>query len=144
MCPNPFFFITSAILWGFCCFFWFMCILHCLCKWLVGVSDQEKSWPLPLKLISPFWSNPLNLCSLPSLSADYSIYQCYPFLKFSMFFGVIHAYLSWDTLFMGIYPKSIGHGVICVFNESDTTLAPLPYALNSSFSTNGDVGTKRC
>ena len=40
MCQDPpfFFFIIFAILWRFCCFFWFMCIFHYLCKWLVGVS----------------------------------------------------------------------------------------------------------
>ena len=39
-----FFFIISAILQGFCCFFLFICIFPCFWKWFSGVLGQKKSW----------------------------------------------------------------------------------------------------
>ena len=45
---NHIFFIISANLWGFCYFFWNMCIFPCFWRWYMGFLDQQKSWLVPL------------------------------------------------------------------------------------------------
>ena len=43
LAKNPVFFIFSAILWGFCCFLWFIWTFPCFWKWFMGVPDQKKN-----------------------------------------------------------------------------------------------------
>ena len=52
---NPLSIIIVAILWRFCLFFWFLLILHCLCKWFMGVSDQKKMMASPFQTIHHYY-----------------------------------------------------------------------------------------